>query len=101
MAAYVAPLCYVAMGVGFLMFLAVNLLSSRVVRAWPGRWFGMGMLVAPVGFLMMAKAVEGQTVEETSRFLVAALAVFFIYAGLVGVGLIATARNQRSQGASS
>lgn len=99
MAAYLAPLCYIATGLGFALFLAVNLMSSKVVRAWPGRWFGMAMLVAPVGFLLLAKALDGPSGTQASQFVAGAVAVFFISSILIGVGLVATARRLRSEGA--
>lgn len=86
---------YIATGLGFALFLAVATFAQKVVRRWPERWFGFGLLVAPLAPLFVASALKaGPT--DSFRLMVAAGAVMLLSSILVAIGLFALAR--RGQG---
>lgn len=100
MSSLLTPIMYIATGLGFALFLVVNLMAGRYVRSWPGRWFGIGMLVAPVGFLLIARSGLAGTSNEAAQLLLGAGAAFFVSIIAVGVGIVATARRQGAQAGS-
>lgn len=94
----VTAAAYIATGLGFALYLGTWTFARRVLTRWPERFFGIGLLVAPVGFLLVARALQSGSPTESGGLLAGALAAFLISSIAVATGVIRLSRSNASGG---
>ncbi len=88
----VIAMAYIATGLGFALYLGTWTFARRFLTRWPERFFGIGLLVAPVGFLLIARALQSAGPSESASLLAGGMAAFFISSISVATGVIRLSR---------
>lgn len=79
---------YIATGLGFALYLGTWTFARQLLTRWPERFFGIGLLVAPVGFLLIARALQSAGPAESASLLAGGMAAFLISSISVAIGVI-------------
>jgi hypothetical protein len=88
----VTAAAYIATGLGFALYLGTWTFARSMLTRWPERWFGIGLLIAPLGFLLTARALQSGAQSESGALLLGAMAAFFISTISVATGVIRLSR---------
>jgi hypothetical protein len=95
---YLPPLFQLGAGIGFFLFLIVNLMTRAALRDLPSKLFGGAMVLIPVGFVLVSQGVDESSLGAAAPMLISAGSVFLLASVLVGIGLIKAARNVTAAG---
>ena len=93
---YLPPLFQLGAGVGFLLFLVVNLMTRAALRDLPSKLFGGAMVLIAFGFVLVSQGVDESSLGAAAPMLISAGGVFLLASILIGVGLITAARKTAS-----
>jgi len=89
------PLFQLSAGIGFLLFLVVNLKTRSALQDLPSRFFGGALALIPFGFALVSIGVAKSSLGAAAPMLVAAGAAFLLSHLLIAAGLLGTARRVR------
>lgn len=95
----VTAAAYIATGLGFALYLGVWFFARKLLTRWPERWFGIGLLVAPVGFLLVARALQSAGPGESAGLLGGGMLAFLVSSIAVAIGIIRLSRTAPVGGA--
>jgi len=82
-----------ATGLGFIVFLVTALMAPGARTQTWGRLFLFGLLLVPLGFLLMSRGVAGSSLGSAAPMLVAGGVALLAAAILVAAGVVVVARS--------
>lgn len=88
-----------ATGLGFIVFLVTALMAPGARTQTWGRLFLFGLLLVPLGFLLMSYAVGSTSLGAAGPLLVGGGAILLGAAVLVAAGVLVVARSDATRGA--
>ncbi|MGE0845178.1 MAG: hypothetical protein AB7L41_02855 [Flavobacteriaceae bacterium] len=86
------PLFQLLTGLGFIVFLVVNLKTRKHLTDTPSKLFGFAMVLVAAGLFCMSAGTGAHSLGNAGPMLITAGAAFFLSSLFVGAGLVLLAR---------